>query len=179
MTGRKPEGGDERKTFSCSTHERSCNSTKTPQCFLSKLCFYCTCPFLLKWSKEHIKALKPIPSHSVKDINTQKWLSWSAWMAYALLSLFHSPRILHLFFFFPSSFQEATCSPCSRHQKVSHLPLITFGCSWLAASHLGWCGVSARFSLPRRLWGSGEGVYAGTGVNWVGRLYWRIARVVF
>ncbi len=80
--------------------------------------------------------------------------------------------------FFSFSFQEATCSPCSRHQKVSHLLPITFGCSWLAASHLGQCGVSARSSLPRRHWGrdGGEGREAGIRVNWVGRLYWRIAK---
>lgn len=60
---------------------------------------------------------------------------------------------------------------CYRHQKVSHLPLITFGCSWLAASHPGQCGVSARSWISRWLGGSGEGRWAGTRVSSLGRLH--------
>lgn len=80
------------------------------------------------------------------------------------------------FFFSPptlSSFQEATCSPpfALVTKRFPHLLPITFGCSWLAASHLGQCGVSARSPLPRRHWGR-EGWRGGWGEAELGGQTW-------
>lgn len=73
MTGRKPEGGDERKTFSCSTYKGSCNIAKTPWCFLKHALFLLYLPIVV-WN-EMRGTLGPFSTHSstlILGINTQE-----------------------------------------------------------------------------------------------------------
>lgn len=157
MTGRKPEGGDERENVQL-FHIQGERSQRPLWCFL-RTCAPLSAPSPsppLFETKQGARrgSFQLIPPHSVQGINTPEWLSQLAPTAYTLLSLFHYPWGFVLLFFFSfllfsgGNLSPSSPSPCSRHQKVSHLLPITFGCSWLAASHLGQCGVSAALSSP-------------------------------
>ena len=105
----------------------------------------------LKWTERHIRALCESFLHTLFRVLTLKngSPSWFEQRALRCLSSIPLGLCARFFFFPPPLFRRQLVSPCSRHQKVSHLLPITFGCSWLAASHLGQCGVSARSSLPQ------------------------------
>lgn len=131
MTGRRPEGGEERTTAARSTY-RNLQRDKEPVVFFTGFTFYRVSSH---WSPMFLSGSCILgPGHSCPPSRLPP-------------SLLPGPDTLPPP---PSSFQEATRFPHCRHRKVSHLLPITFGCGWFAASHLGQGGVSARSCCSRR-----------------------------
>lgn len=105
MTGRKPEGGEKRKTFSCSTYELQ--QYKDPSVFLKLVLLFLYLPIAV-WNELRgtlvlffFFFLQLIPPHSVQGINTQEWLSQLARAAYTLtVSLSFPPGFALVFFSF-------------------------------------------------------------------------------